>query len=279
MRKCTSCDYLLFGDGDTCNHCGTPLPVVAAVAAAPAPAGPAPAAPDPLPGAGWRASLPSTPPPPLALPPGASAPVTADFFRPPTPTAPPARKSRSGTALMLVVLLVLGAGAYKFYTSQRDKLPAGASDYVAGEGVEFTASDRSYSVRLPIKPQVTEQPFTVQNATVTLNAALVSQDEYELGAASVTLPMNVPAAQVDQVLESSLDGGISNVDGELVSKKLFERGGVPAIDAKFKAPDGYSAHIVVMVDGARLYMLFSHAKHGTDRLFKTLDESFVPAIG
>jgi hypothetical protein len=274
MRKCTSCEYLLFGDGDTCNHCGAVMPrVMAAAAAAPVL--------EALPGSAWRNSLPSTPPPPLAPPPGASMTTTAeaDFWRPPVTTATaPARKSR-GTALMLIVLLVLGAGAYTFYTTQRDKVPAGTSDYVAGKGVEFVASDGSYSVRLPDEPQVMQQPLTVQNATVTLNAALVSTDEYELGAASVKLPTTVPAAQTENVLEGSLEGGISNVDGALVSKKHIERGGVPGIDAKFKAPDGYSAHIVVLVDGSRLYMLFSHAKTGTDRLFKALDESFIPTLG
>ena len=41
--------------------------------------------------------------------------------------------------------------------------------------------------------------------------------------------------------------------------------------AKFKAPDGYTAHVLVMLSGSRLYMLFVHAKNGTDKLFKALD--------
>src|SRR4051794_3955902 len=69
MRKCASCDYLLFGDGDHCNHCGAELPRVTAAAPAPAqtttataPA-PSPAPTEPVIGSSWRDRLPSAPPP------------------------------------------------------------------------------------------------------------------------------------------------------------------------------------------------------------------------
>src|SRR2546423_2243604 len=104
MRKCAACEYLLFGDGDTCNHCGAELPRVTAAAttatvpaaAAPVVAAPAPAAPS------WRDRLPSTPPaagaawpvsPPTgpASAPSALPPPGRELWHPPSPpvvTAP-----------------------------------------------------------------------------------------------------------------------------------------------------------------------------------------------
>src|SRR5689334_4550356 len=70
VRKCGSCGYLLFGDGDTCNHCG------AAVASTPAPAS------APLSGAAAVATATQTRPPdvrpPVALPVAPPPPRTFD---------------------------------------------------------------------------------------------------------------------------------------------------------------------------------------------------------
>jgi hypothetical protein len=80
------------------------------------------------------------------------------------------------------------------------------------------------------------------------------------------------------VLDGALNGGLTSANGKLVSKQRIDRGGLPANDATFKAPDGYSARVLVMLAGSRLYVLFVHAKSGTDKLFRALDASFVPAV-
>src|SRR4051812_41354440 len=135
MRKCASCDYLLFGDGDHCNHCGAELPRVTAAAAASAPAptatttatapAPSPAPTEPVIGSSWRARLPSAPPPLPGAPAspsrfaGAPSPLGSplpppgqqEVWRPPSQvvvTTP--RKSAPVTRLALAVILGLIAG-------------------------------------------------------------------------------------------------------------------------------------------------------------------------
>ncbi len=158
-------------------------------------------------------------------------------------------------------------------------MPAGTSEFAAGKGIDYTSPDRSYTARFPKAPVESQQPVTVGSVTATVTAAIVSTDDYELGTGTILMPVAIPSDRIDGVLEGSLNGGISNANGELVSKERIERGGLPAITAKFKAPDGYSAHVLVMLSGSRLYMVFVHAKNGTDKLFKALDASFVPNVG
>ena len=181
MRKCASCDYLLFGDGDTCNRCGAALPRVtagaatmpagpptAAAPAAPAPApAPAPRAPSPEPvvGSSWRDRLPSAA---AARPAGGLTVVGPIKFRvsdaaaqpralgdrrhrrlSPSPrgSAAPARSRK----LVLVILVALGAGVFKFM-SDRGAVPAGTSEFAAGKGIDYTSPDRSYTACFPKAP-------------------------------------------------------------------------------------------------------------------------------
>jgi hypothetical protein len=288
MRKCAACGYLLLGDGDTCRHCGAALSRVpagvaptVAVDSGPPPsryAGPAARfAPPP-------AGAPAVPPPGSAAPgatlPGATPPEamppSPGYWQPPVVTAPP-KKSRLG-ALALVVVVALFASAGYGLLRSRSALPDGTKDFVGGRGVVYVAADGSYTAQFPQAPLEDQQQLAVGNLTATVSFALVSTDDYEMGTASFAMPVVVPDAQAGQVLEGALNGGVSSVSGDLVSKEHVTRAGLPAIDAKFKAPDGYSAHVMVVLDGSRMYMLFVHAKTGTDRLFRALDESFLPNV-
>jgi hypothetical protein len=300
LRKCAACEYLLFGDGETCNHCGAELPRVSAAATsasaapvatatAPSPT-PASSPTEPVVSSSWRDRLPSTPPPVggppasrFAGPPPAGTPMTPptqELWRPPAPPVVTTTKRSAPVArlaLIVIVGLVLGGFGYRF-VNRPGALPSGTSDWVAGKGVDYTAPDRSYKVRLPIQPQESQQPVSVGSVTASVSAAIASTSDYELGAGTIVVPVTIPPDRVDSVLEGALNGGVSNVNGDLVSKERIERGGLPAMKAKFKAPDGYSARVLVMLSGSRLYMLFVHAKTGTDKLFETLDASFTPNV-
>jgi hypothetical protein len=201
-------------------------------------------------------------------------------WRPPSPpvvTAPARSAPTARLAIVALLLLVLGGAGYRFAT-KGDALPKGTSDYVAGHGVDYTAPDGSYSARFPVEPEVTQEPVTIGSVTATVNAAIATTGDYEIGVASIQLPVTVPPDRVDEVLDGALNGGLTSANGKLVSKQRIERGGLPANDAKFKAPDGYSARVLVMLAGSRLYVLFVHAKGGTDKLFRALDASFVPRV-
>jgi hypothetical protein len=194
--------------------------------------------------------------------------------------APPAKSSNARVALVFALVAFLALGGIGLYLRGKaaTAVPAGTSDFVAGRGVSYAPADNAFTVRLPADPEVTTQPVTVGSVSMMLQTALVETDDYELGAASMTLPVAVPDSRVDDTLESSLDNGVSSVDGDLVSKKRITRGGLPALDAIFKAKDGYSAHIMVILDTRYVYMLIVHSKSGTERLFNALNTSFVPTI-
>jgi hypothetical protein len=277
VRKCGSCGYLLFGDGDTCNHCG------AAVASTPAPA-PAPLS-RPTAVATATQTRPPDVRPPVALPVAPPSPRTFDAPPPgawqpvPVAVAPPEKSSNLRVVAVFALVACLALGAIGVYLrGKASALPPGTGDFVAGRGVSYTPPDNAFRVQLPADPEVDSQPVTVGSVTMTVQEALVQTDDYEIGAASMSLPASIPDSRVDDTLESSLKDGVSSVDGDLVSKERITRGGLPALDATFKAKDGYSAHIMVILDTRYVYMLIVHAKTGTERLFGALNTSFVPTI-
>ncbi len=290
MRKCPECGYLLLGDGETCKHCGAAIPVGAAAAVNVAPPPPAPA-----PGAStepdvprlWRpsptATRPPTPvwaaPPP---PPSPDGPPPTAFWRPVEIAAPAPPKTPSIAKRVLVIAVgvlaaVCGAAAVRAVFG--NGLPPGTSSFVDGHGIDYMAPDHSYMARFPVVPVERQQPITVGQFSANLNSALVEKDDYEIGTASMQLPIAVPADKVNDALDGAMNNGIVKTDGKLVSKNHVTRGGFATVDATFKARDGYTARGLVMVHGSVLYMEFVHAKTGTDRLFKALDASFVPLAG
>jgi hypothetical protein len=286
MRKCGDCGYLLFGDGETCNHCGSAVPMVESQLRAPVGAGRA-ANENAAPVVPPRASWPPAPPAPVTRGPSFSAPSpvvpgpdaqpVGEIWRPVTVVPPPptARTFPAALVLALVGLVVIGALGFTFVRS-RNALPAGTSDFVAGNGVSFTAPDRSYTAQFPAEPTITHTEVPMGNTTTRLSLASVETKSYEIGSTSLDIGVAIPKGSAEQVLEQALASGVSRVDGDVVSKKQITRAGLQAIDAKFKAPDGYSAHVLVMVKGSRIYVLYVHAKSGTDRLFDAFDKSFVP---
>jgi hypothetical protein len=155
-------------------------------------------------------------------------------------------------------------------------VPKGTQEFVEGRGIAYIAADGSYSAQFPVEPTVQDAPMQVESVTVNVSSASVSTNDYEMAAASMSIPgVAVPTDRIDTVLEQSLQGGVQRADAEVISKKRITRGGLPALDAKLKAPDGYGARALVMLSGSRLYLLFVHSKTGSDRLFKAFDESFV----
>jgi hypothetical protein len=295
MRKCDACGYLLLGDGDNCNHCGAPLPAVSV--AAPAANAPAGATPPPPPSPSWAA--PSAPPP--AAPPqpasrGAAPAWTPGLAPPPPPPPPggpprdlwhpepvittpsPAKKRHRGKIALVIVVAVLGAFvAYGAYA--RNQPPPGTADFVAGHGVDFTAADGSYTAQFPKDPLVETNPVRIQGAQLTFTSATVATDDYEIITASMALPTSIPSDRVDQSLDEAMDAGVQGVKGDLKSKHRITRGGLPAIDASFEAPDGYKARGLILLAGNHIDVLFVHAKTGVDKLFHALDQSFVPNVG
>ena len=293
MRKCDACGYLIFGDHDACNHCGAALvpatvgaaaPAATAASAATAPAAspptrPGPASGLPAPQPLWTPRAPIAPPPGPVAPAGPVGPPVFDQWRPPVISTPPAKPKRSKglPALALVVLVAFGAIGY-MVKSRGSAVPAGTSAFVAGHGVDYSPADGSYTTSFPEQPVVQSSPVTVGDYSMTISMASVSKNDYEMATASMQLPARVPADRVDELLDDSLKGGIDEANGTLVSKQYITRGGLPAIDAKLKAPDGYSAHVLVLLGGDKLYVLLVHAKTGTDRLYRALDASFVPNV-
>jgi hypothetical protein len=287
MRKCGVCGYLLFGDGEACNHCGTTLSVTAPVGAGRAASDngtapelppraswpPAPLAPTP----GARAPQDPSMLPPVPMPPGPNAQPVPEVWRPVTFTPAPSatRKFPAGLVLAIVAFVIIGGLGFS-YVRGRNALPGGTSDFVAGNGVSFTAPDRSYTAQFPEEPTVTHSEVPIGNSQAQLSLASVETKSYEMGSTSFDFGLAVPKSRVQRVLEQAIGSGITHVNGDAVSMEKIQRGGLSALDATFKAPDGYSARVLVMLKGSRIYLLYVHAKSGTDKLFEAFDKSFVP---
>ena len=292
MRKCRSCGYLLLGEGDSCTRCGAPLPALtsgvpvtagatsaAAPAAAPASWG-GPSAPA-LPRSSFgRLSIPPPvgPTAPASGPEGppSALPALREAWQPVTMPAPVGRPgpTRLGlVALAVSVALLSGAGVSRLLHS--DPLPSGTSAFVNGGGVTYTSADGAFLVQLPQSPTIDQRTITVDSVSATIYTAIASGHDYEIGAASIALPISISPDRVNAVLESALAEGIHGSNGKLVHKNVTMRGSQPAIEGRFNAPDGYKAHLLVVSSGSTLIMLIVHAKTGTDRLYKALETSLL----
>ncbi len=281
MRKCPACGYLLFGDGESCTHCGAELQVVTAGAPPAAVAPPAAAAPpaSPTPPAPTAPGSPAftLPPPPVwaaPAPPAPSVPPLSESWQPATiVTAPPAppRSTRLGIAALAAAIAVAAVlGVIHFHS---DPLPAGTSAFVAGNGITYTAPDGAFQVQLPQAPLVQTTTLTLDSQPATAYVALVSGHDYEAIALSVQLPSVITSDRVDAALESMVNSNIDGVQGKLINKSAITRDNLPAMEAHLKAPDGYREELLVVASGATLIVLGVHAKTGTSRLFKALEDS------
>jgi len=287
MRKCRSCGYLLLGEADACGRCGTPLQAVTAGAPAPAavatasPVTPAPApaapvaGPAPLAPAFGRLSIPPPggPATPVGATPPSPPPALVEQWQPvmvaPAAPAHAPRTTRIGVlALVVVILLAAVAGVMHL---RSDPLPAGTSAFVAGGGVTYTSPDGAYQVQLPTQPETDQNTISENGVSATIYSALVSTDSYEIGAASIVFPSSIEPDRISAALDSALTQGINGTNGKLVHKDLTMRGTLPAIEGQFKAPDGYSARMLVVARGATMILIAVHAKSGTDRLYKALE--------
>jgi hypothetical protein len=174
----------------------------------------------------------------------------------------------------VIVFVALAGGGY-LLKSRGSQVPAAAADFVKGEGIPYTSADGTYTAQMPEAPDIVQQPITVQGVTVNMSAAVLQRDDYQMATASILLPVDVEHSNLDDVLDSALDGGLSVVSGERFRAERTTRGGLPALDASIKGPDGYRARVLVMASNNKMYVLFALAKTGTDKLFDALDESFV----
>jgi hypothetical protein len=290
MRKCETCGYLLFGEGETCKHCGGTLPLVsvaalvtsgaaASVAAPPMtapPMAPPPVAPPPL-------ASPAMGPLPVAtlappLPPSVGrAPVAREYW---TPSAPPepAKPSRSTPRVLIALISVASMALGWVAVGQllhKDSIPAGTSAFVAGHGVVYSSPDHTFDARFPSTPTVDQKVIAVSSASATLNLAQVQTDDYEVVAASLVLPVAVPPGQVDSVLHEILRAGAASQGDTIVSESHVTKYGVPGLEVRAKVSDGYDARLMVLISGPRVYLLGVHAKTGTGRLYDALVASLI----
>jgi hypothetical protein len=277
MRKCQTCGYLLLGDGDTCKQCGALLPPSSAPALATPvlvtsgapPAPPAPAAPPvPPPAPVFGAAA-----PPPTLPPS----VARDYWGPPeSPAGATASRKRPLALRVLIAVVSMALGWYAAgYFLHGQSLPPGTKAFVAGHGVSYSSPDHTFDASFPSAPTVERHEIPVASSSATMYLAQAETDDYEIVGASVVLPISLPAAQADAALDDIVKYGAGATDSEIVSKKRVVEDGVSGVEVRAKVADGYSAKLIVLISGRRIFLLGVHAKTGTDRLYKALVDSLV----
>ncbi len=156
-----------------------------------------------------------------------------------------------------------------------DPLPAGTSAFVAGNGVTYTAPDGTFQIQLPQTPAVDTETMTIDSRPATVYTALVSARDYEAVALSVQLPSVISTDRVEAALDSMVNSNIDGVQGKLIKKSAITRDNLPAMDAHLKARDGYSMELLAVASGSTLIVIGVHAKTGTPRLFKALEDSLI----
>ena len=228
-------------------------------------------------------------PPAMAVPPvpppfvreGVAAPapepIGGEYWTPPTPVVTAKRTSstpRSLIVLISVMSMALGFVAVN-HVFNRNALPSGTSDFVAGRGVPYSSPDHTFDARFPTTPTVEQKPFQTASGTVTMNLAQVQADDYELVAASLVLPVSVSGDRVDAVLHNILMEGANAQGAKISSETRITRYGATGLEVRAKVKDGYEARMVVLVSGSHVYFLGAHAKRGTVRLYDALMGSLV----
>ena len=272
MRKCPQCGYLVFGDGETCKHCGAALPLAAAAPPVPAPALAA------APASALMAVPPVPPPMPRAVAPGTAPPpppTPQDSWTPPAPVAAPAPARKAPRALLAMIVVVSMAAGWIAYDHRRNAIPPGTSAFVAGHGVAYSPPDHTFDVQLPATPTVEQRVIPISTSTARITLAQAQTDDYEIVAASMVLPGPVPADQVTAVLRQVLNGSADANGDKFTTQNDVVQQGVPGIEVRAQVHDGYAARFIVLISGAHIYMLGVHAKQGTDRLYKALLASLI----
>lgn len=276
MRKCQTCGYLLLGDGENCKQCGALLPPAVATALAPPvlvtsgapPAAAVPPVPPPAPVFGG-----SVPPPRVATP------VAGDYWGPPE-AAPTANATAArGKPRALMVLIAVASMAFGWfavgYFLPGQSLPPGTSAFVAGHGVAYSSPDHTFDASFPSTPTVEQHEIPVASSSATMYLGQAQTDDYEVVAASIVLPISLPEGQADAALDDIVKYGASATNSEIVSKSRVVEDGVSGVEVRAKVSDGYSARLIVLISGRRIFLLGVHSKTGTDRLYKALVDSLV----
>jgi len=156
-----------------------------------------------------------------------------------------------------------------------DSLPPGTSEFVAGRGVPYTSPDHTFDARFPSVPSVESRMIPLSSHFVTIHMADLQTDDYEIVAASVELPVAVPAEQASPVMHEVLTKAATDQGDTITSQTDVTQQGVPGIEVHVKVHDGYNARFLVLMSGSRLYLLGVHSKRGTDRLYNALVSSLV----
>lgn len=297
MRQCRQCGYLLPEAWETCKRCGTPVAGTPAPLAAGVPvgvqatgAGPAPPAAPPVPSAPAASAGPPAPPPAIgggfdpryAAParlgfPAASPAAGAsglDAGRPP-PVRAPARPLSRRIAVAVLALGLVGAWFGWQRLRAAPALPAEAVSYIDGAGVVYEPFNQGYRVRLPRAPAEKTDTVDQGGVSVTYSAAYVEYEgRYELGTGTADLPFVVPADVANELLSDAAVSAVAAGTGiELLEQVPTQFAGRPALDAKLDAPDGDPARVLVVLDGSRIVVAFTHATSRNDDLFEALRDS------
>ena len=74
-------------------------------------------------------------------------------------------------------------------------------------------------------------------------------------------------------MRQAITASSTSADGTIESTELTTHDGEPAMEAKVKAPDGYPAHIRVVLADTQLFMLVAHSSQGTEKIYDEMVES------
>ena len=205
------------------------------------------------------------------------APIAREYWSPPGPavtTKEGRAKPRTLLALVAVASMAFGWVAVGHFLPG-DPLPPGTSAFVAGHGVPYSSPDHTFDASFPSTPTVEQRAIPVASWSATLSLGQAQTDDYEVVAASMVLPISIPDGQAEAAVHDIVEFGTAATNSHIASEKPVVEDGVSGVEVRAKVSDGYSARLMVLSSGRRIFLLGVHAKTGTDRLYKALVDSLV----
>jgi len=123
-----------------------------------------------------------------------------------------------------------------------------SSTVIAQDWISYKNTDYNFSVSIPEEPKAMSQEVPTQVGNLTMNMFMVDASTNESSSNLVYMivhtqypanPEKVDESDVQKMLDGSVDGAVSNVQGKLVFQNKIELEGYPGRETKIEVQGAY----------------------------------------
>ena len=161
--------------------------------------------------------------------------------------------------IALIIPIIVGVIVFQLVAHYDEILPY--------QWQTFRAPDGAFSVSLPGRPEIKDQQAPVAGGrNITVHMANNAPNKYVFYSCSYFQNPSLSVLTPDEMLSSSRDGSLKNIQGTLIAEKRITVDGHPGRDIQALARENSAVDERLVAVGNRLYMLMViHAgSHGRD---------------